>query len=257
MKIRKQIIKKKIISEQQFAATAQEEAEKINAQTGAGYVTDQSFWENQGVVSGEDLALSVLGQTYSDYYKEVHGFRPKHGTYTSVEEYTAAINDLDEYYTSLAEEEALDAQRHAAIEKERQELEDLMPGAFDFQSLAKQSGMGRRMENRILKLAPQTLRQIIREEYKNHVDGHPFPGPLEDLAKLHGKPWGHGAVVDPDGWKKAVKLGGQYTKGTAPSPLKKNKMKLSERQLRRIVRASLSEVGQLNIPLGDDTAGEE
>jgi hypothetical protein len=157
----------------------------------------------------------------------------------------------------LAEDEALDTQRHAAIEKERQELEGLMPGVFDFQDLAKQSGMGRRLENRVLRMMPQTLRQIIREAYKDHVDGQPFPGPLEDLAKLHGKPWGHGAVVDPEGWGKAVKLGGQFTKGTAPSPLKKKQMKISERQLRRIVRTSLSEAGQLNLPLGGSGSGGE
>ena len=38
----------------QFAPTAQEEAEKINAQTGAGYVTNQEFWEKQGIFTGED-----------------------------------------------------------------------------------------------------------------------------------------------------------------------------------------------------------
>ena len=45
MKITKRQIKEMIREAMQFAPTAQEEAEKINAQTGAGYVTDQAFWE--------------------------------------------------------------------------------------------------------------------------------------------------------------------------------------------------------------------
>ena len=55
-----------------FAPTAQEEAEKINAQTGASYVTDQAFWEKQGIVTGEQLAVSVLNQTYSDPVSYTH-----------------------------------------------------------------------------------------------------------------------------------------------------------------------------------------
>ena len=66
-----------VILIEQFAATAQEEAEKINDQTGAGLVTDQEFWERMGVRTGEDLAKSVLSQTYSDYYKELHNIRPR------------------------------------------------------------------------------------------------------------------------------------------------------------------------------------
>ena len=54
-----------------FAPTAQEEAEKINAQTGIGLVVDQSFWEKQGVSTGEELAKTILAQTYSDFFKEL------------------------------------------------------------------------------------------------------------------------------------------------------------------------------------------
>ena len=65
-----------------FADTAQEEAEKINAQTGAGefgmtLVTDQDYWEKAGIVTGEDLARSVLASTYSDTYKSLYGIRPR------------------------------------------------------------------------------------------------------------------------------------------------------------------------------------
>ena len=130
----------------QFAPTAQEEAEKINAQTGAGYVTNQEFWEKQGIFTGEDLAISVVNQTYSDLYKELHGFRPRHKSFETVEEAQKAINALDDAYNTMIEMEKIDAKVQAAYEAERAELEDLMPGQFDFEQYPMQSGMGRRME---------------------------------------------------------------------------------------------------------------
>ncbi len=164
----------------QFEATAQAEAEKINRQTGAGYVTDQAFWERQGISTGEELALSVLGQTYSDYFKEIHGFRPRHAPYKTVKEYNAAIRDLDDYYDSMVAQEEIDVQHQAAIEKERKELEELMPGEFDFEHVPTKSGMGRRMESKMKKmprlveamgfdqpikeLGIEQIRQIILEE---------------------------------------------------------------------------------------------
>jgi hypothetical protein len=151
-----------IVEKSEFAPTAEEEAKKINAQTGAGYVTDQAFWEEQGVVTGEDLALSVLGQTYSDLYKDIHGFRPRGSALQTVEEYTAAINDLDEYYASMIEQDEIDAARQAKIEKERDELSALMPGEFDFEQLPKTSGMGRRMENKMI-ISRERLTKIIRD----------------------------------------------------------------------------------------------
>lgn len=146
----------------QFAPTAQEEAEKINAQTGAGYVTDQAFWEKQGVITGEDLAVSVLNQTYSDFYKGVHGFRPRHSAFTSVEEAQVAIDELDDYYMGMARQEEIEVARQAEIEQEREAIEALMPGEFDFQDLPKQAGMGRRMEN-TMRITKKDLKKIIRE----------------------------------------------------------------------------------------------
>ena len=168
MKITKSQIKKMIRESMQFAPTAQEEAEKINSQTGAGYVTDQAFWEKQGVVTGEDLAVSVLNQTYSDFYKGVHGFRPRQAAFTSVEEAQTAIDELDDYYMGIAEQEEMDAARQAEIEKGREELEALMPGEFDFQELPKQAGMGRRTEAR-MKITGTKLRRLIRETLLNEA----------------------------------------------------------------------------------------
>jgi len=161
--IRRIIREEMIVEKSEFAPTAEEEAKKINAQTGAGYVTDQAFWEERGVITGEDLALSVLGQTYSDLYKDIHGFRPRGSVLQTVEEYTAAINDLDEYYASMIEQDEIDAARQAKIEKERAELSALMPGKFDFEQLPKASGMGRRMENK-MKITKRQLRALIKEE---------------------------------------------------------------------------------------------
>ena len=146
----------------QFAPTAQEEAEKINAQTGAGYVTNQEFWEKQGIFTGEDLAISVVNQTYSDLYKELHGFRPRHKSFETVEEAQKAINALDDAYNTMIEMEKIDAKAQAAYEAERAELEDLMPGQFDFEQYPMQSGMGRRMENKI-RLSKKQLQRIIAE----------------------------------------------------------------------------------------------
>ena len=103
MKItRRQLLK---LVNESFAATAQEEAEKINSQTGAGLVSDQAFWEKMGIKTGEELARSVLSQTYSDYYKEVNGYRPRRWPegrtldQMSVDEIQKLIDDLDEQGT--------------------------------------------------------------------------------------------------------------------------------------------------------------
>jgi len=171
LKITKKQLRKLIREEKQkifleaFAPTAQEEAEKINAQTDAGYVTDQSFWERQGITTGEDLAVSVLNQTYSDMYKGLHGFRPRHRSFVSVEDAQKAINDLDNAYEVMMEMERLDAEAQAAYEADRAELEELMPGEFDFQEYPKSSGMGRRLEGKEVSLE-KMLRALVKESLR-------------------------------------------------------------------------------------------
>ena len=145
----------------QFAATAQEEAEKINAQTSAGYVTNQEFWEKQGIVTGEDLAISILNQTYSDLHKSVYNFRPRSKAFTSVAEAQDAIDRLDQDYKVMVDQMELEAKQQAEYEKERRELEELMPGEFDIE-LPTSSGMGRRMENKI-RVTKKQLQEIIAE----------------------------------------------------------------------------------------------
>ena len=237
-----------------FAPTAQEEAEKINAQTGASYVTDQAFWEKQGIITGEQLAVSVLNQTYSDLYKDLHGFRPKHKSFVSVAEAQKAIDALDDAYNTMIEMERMDAETQSKYEAERAELEALMPGEFDFEKYPVQSGMGRRMENR-LRLTVNDLEIIINEALDNrsyegmlsrdHVDGHPWSGTLQDLADQQGRTFGGGSLDDPKGWDASIKLGGKFTAGTAKSPLK-----MTEKKIRSIVRTILEQqMEQMPLPM--------
>jgi hypothetical protein len=79
-----------------------------------------------------------------------------------------------------------------------------------------------------MKITEHQLRRLIREAVQNHIDGHPFPGTLEDLAKCHAGAWGHGTVVDPSKWKESVELGGLYTTGYAPTPLRGKRKGLTE-----------------------------
>ena len=168
MKITKKQLKSLIREEKQkifletFAATAQEEAEKINAQTNAGYVTDQAFWEKQGISTGEELAISVLNQTYSDLYKSLYNVRPKSSSFTSVEHAHHAISDLDRHYHDMVAKEELEAQEAAEYKRERDELESLMPGEFDYEDFPMRSGMKRRVENKDTRLE-KVLRSLIKE----------------------------------------------------------------------------------------------
>ena len=164
----------------QFAPTAQEEAEKINAQTGAGYVTNQEFWERQGISTGEDLAISIVNQTYSDLYKSIHRLRPRHKAFTSVAEAQSAIEKLDDYYETLVAQEELEAEQQAEFERERLELEELMPGEFDFEQYPMQTGMRRKMENKI-RVSKKQLRSIIAE-----VIAVDFPDSPEDSGEVYG-----------------------------------------------------------------------
>jgi len=93
-----------------------------------------------------------------------------------------------------------------------------------------------------LRITEQRLRNIIREAIRGHIDGHPFPGSLEDLAKFHGKFWAHGDVVDSTGWKESIKTAQRYTRGTAPGPLKTKQRNINERRSRTTLKKRLEEI---------------
>ena len=175
-----------------------------------------------------DEELETLGDVYSDMHKEYHGRRPKGPMFKTHEEAISAIDELSAALKSKYEaEDALAAQ---GIEQQRyeDELQSLMPGEYDVE-LPKQSGYGRRLESRItLKTTVGGLRKIISEIVSNHVDGYPFSGTLQDLAKFHGNCWGGGAVVDQAGWDKSVKLAKKYSKGSAPSSVNSTSRSVNE-----------------------------
>jgi len=83
-----------------------------------------------------------------------------------------------------------------------------------------------------VKLTEQQLRRLVRRTLEEHIDGQPFPGTLQDLAKHHGKFWAHGDVVDPKGWADAIDIGVRYTLGKASSPLQRKKKRMAERRRR-------------------------
>jgi len=168
LKITKKQLRKLVREEKEktflesFAPSAQEEAEKINAQTDAGYVTDQAFWERQGIVSGEDLAISILNQTYSDLHKDLYNVRPKHFSFTSAEQAQVAISDLDRHYADMIAMEEIEAQQAAEYEKERAALAELMPDEFDYEDLPTRSGMRRRVESKDA-ILEKMLRSLVKE----------------------------------------------------------------------------------------------
>ena len=134
----------------EFAATAEEEAKKINAQTGAGYVTDPNFWAKQGIYTGEELALSILNQTYSDLFNSVNNVRPRQPAFISIKSAQDAIDSLDAQVQMMLDQDRIEDEKQVAYERERKELEQLMPGEFDYEYYPTRSGMGRRMEGMLL-----------------------------------------------------------------------------------------------------------
>ena len=100
------------------------------------------------------LLPETVNSTYSDLYKSIHGVRPRH-KFKNVADITDALNDLEEYYDEVVVQKEFDIEQQKEIDREKAELEALMPGEFDFEHKPKQVGMGRgaRLEE---------LRQIIR-----------------------------------------------------------------------------------------------
>jgi polyhydroxyalkanoate synthesis regulator phasin len=181
----------------------------------------------------EDTLLQDLGGMYSDMYKELYGRRPRIPMFKTVDEANAAVEEIWEEYAAVnrAREEQ-ERQDLEFIEMERR-MQEMMPGEYDYEHVPKRSGMGRRTEG-VVRLSETKLRKIISIIVEGHIDGHPFPGSLEELADFHSKFWGHGSVVNPSDWKQNIKLGGQFTVGKAPGILRKSR-NLKE-TLRHIVK---------------------
>ena len=108
-----------------------------------------------------------------------------------------------------------------------------------------------------MKITKRQLRKIIKEEgyYAKlpqwHIDGQPWPGSIEDLARHQGRTWGHGEVVDQKGFKGQVQKSKRLATGKDGSPLQ-----MTERQLRKIIREAIDiidpETGEVFLEFGDD-----
>lgn len=184
----KEKVKEEVEEPTSFAPTAAEEAQKINDQTGLTYVTDQSYWESMGVKTGEDLARTVLFQTYSDTYKELYGHRPrgmpwKEMTPQEIQDAQAALDDEwmehrhhddqawkdddPEYIARAKEIEAeYEAEKEAAASAAEEER---MKTPEQGEEFPKRAGMGKRMKETstrrgTVKITTAKLDEIIKEE---------------------------------------------------------------------------------------------
>jgi hypothetical protein len=135
-----------------FEPLASQEAEKINRQVahdGMKLVTDQDYWESMGITTGEELALEILTQTYSDTYKEIHGIRPRR-QFDSPEEAQEALEELYDDYDSYDDYDY--DLGPDTIDDEEEEHDS------DYPDLPSSEGMGRRYTEGI-----EALREYVRE----------------------------------------------------------------------------------------------
>jgi hypothetical protein len=196
------------LSESKFAATAEEEAKKINAQTGISLRTDQAYWEESGISTGEDLALSLLSQNYSDTYKSIHGIRPRWRSFESVEEVQEALNNLDQEVEEMIAADELIQQQQVEYEKKRKEMRALMPTGYEHaltRDFPKRAGFGRSRRSRMPsiprssdpaaygytresagRLTSTVLREMIAESIARELSNHSndrMDNSLTDLDK--------------------------------------------------------------------------
>ena len=157
------------ILKEEFAATAAEEAAKVNRDLGdtpgapGSYSEDQAYWEKYDIITGEDLAIDLVAGTYSDMYKAIHNRRPR-DRFNSFEEVRQALEDLERYYADMAERDELEAKAQAEYERERDELAAMMPTALELQydKMSPRSGMGKRHEG-VLRVSRRQLRTALKE----------------------------------------------------------------------------------------------
>ena len=96
-----------------------------------------------------DERIQDLGDMYSDMHKELYGRRPRIPMFKTMEEAESAVDKIwAEYAASNKAEDELVAKdlEHQAQEKQ---IMQLMPDEYDIE-LPTQSGMGKRMENKIM-----------------------------------------------------------------------------------------------------------
>ena len=167
-----------------FATTAEEEALKVNKEAGISLVTDQAFWDERGISTGEELAKHLLASTYSDYYKDLHGIRPRWMAdkikTMSVEEIQTLIDDLDKEAEVMAADEKWEEENLPGWEDEMMAAveanpEDIPEEYLEYETLPQQTGMGRRTEG-IMRITRRQLRRIIRESLLREADTSVYEG---------------------------------------------------------------------------------
>ena len=94
-----------------------------------------------------------------------------------------------------------------------------------------------------MKITRRQLRRII-EGYKDmlskdHVDGQVWSGTLQDLARVQGKTFGGGTLVNPKEYDKMVSLAKDFTKGKVKSIVMESDRKITQSQLRRLIREAV------------------
>lgn len=104
--------------------TASERVAEINARTRewveaeegrwAMYLVEEpEFWAKMGIVTGLDLARDLLAETISDFYKEVHGIRPRWYDFD-----TMTLEEMEAIYDRLSAEAAAEREREREWERE-------------------------------------------------------------------------------------------------------------------------------------------
>ena len=168
---------KRNLKESRFAATASEEAQKINSQAGIHLNTDQAYWEKVGVRTGEELAIEILTGTYSDMFKSIHNVRPRR-SFASVEEVEAAIDRLDGEMEAAIEQQKLDAQAEEEYRKNQELIASLMPDEYDVQydKLPKQSGHGKGLREDMFTKRNRSLNERLMESFGYKLEEEPYVG---------------------------------------------------------------------------------
>ena len=156
------------IIKEEFAPTAAEEAAKVNFDLGdvpgepGSLSEDPAYWEKFGVFTGEDLAISLVADTYSDMYKAIHKVRPQ-GVFDTYKEVKAALEDLEQYYEDMIEADMADLASQREYEAAAEELAALMPTHLEkkYDKMPTKSGMRRRYES--INCLRHDIRAILSE----------------------------------------------------------------------------------------------
>lgn len=79
-----------------YAQTAAEEAARRNQAdfSAPKLSTEQEYWDRLGIFTGEQLAMKLAIEEFSDIFKELYGYRPQDLDFKSVEEAEEALANL-------------------------------------------------------------------------------------------------------------------------------------------------------------------